>query len=170
MRNFMKKSKKNEETAIKNEVKKEEEIQAQVAKQSRKFSLISALMGGLVFLSSTAGLFFLYQPPRHDQSQRPTNIAHRRQHTPLSWQAIYYQRRRDKAIWYFYAVTSLMTQLLCRCFGSSPQIVLYTMLMYWNIIQFSETSMNLIATSLLSSLCFPSTTLPKPPYPSSFTI
>ena len=57
----MKKSKKNEETAIKNEVKKEEEIQAQVAKQSRKFSLISALMGGLVFLSSTAGLFFLYK-------------------------------------------------------------------------------------------------------------
>ena len=61
MRNFMKKSKKNEETAIKNEVKKEEEIQAQVAKQSRKFSLISALMGGLVFLTSTAGLFFLYK-------------------------------------------------------------------------------------------------------------
>jgi hypothetical protein len=57
----MKKSKKNEETAIKKEEKKEEQIQAQVAKQSKKYNFIGALMGGLIFISSSAGLFFLYK-------------------------------------------------------------------------------------------------------------
>ncbi len=64
MKNLMKKSKKNEEMAIKKEeLKKEEKIQkAEIAKKSsNKSGFFSAFLGGLIFISSSAGLFFLYK-------------------------------------------------------------------------------------------------------------
>ena len=63
MKNLMKKSKKNEEMAIKKEeLKKEEKIhKAEIAKKSNKSGFFAGFLGGLIFLSSSAGLFFLYK-------------------------------------------------------------------------------------------------------------
>ena len=59
----MKKSKKNEETALKkqeDQIKEEQKVK-ELAKKGKSFNIFGALMGGLFFISSTAGLFLLYK-------------------------------------------------------------------------------------------------------------